>query len=391
MTRRRRLPPGAKWVTLPSGAKRVEIVLDAGQDPATGKRRQVRRRFRTEDEAKSAYTTMAAEVQAGTFTHRSAKTVESVCEEWLKGRRVRPATKANYTDVLKPVVAAYGQMSVQQLTKAHVDELMTALSVGGLLKSNGRPRKPWSARSVNLMVTVLQMVLDDALRQGFVARNVAALVDRLEQTKPEMQTFTEAEVKRVLAAAAEDGRYEIAWHLALSGLRRGEICGLKWQDVDLDAGMVTIRRARIMVDSEVQEALPKSRSGERTLPLPDSLRGVLRRARKVQAEDRLRLPSGDYYVEGDYVLADEAGAPIHPETVGFRWHKMLDSAGVRHIRLHDARHTCGTLMHLRGVPVAVIAAWLGHKDASFTMRTYVHSQDDALRSAAAAVSVVTSA
>lgn len=389
MSTRRRLPPGAKWVTLPSGAKRVEVVIDAGHDPATGKRRQVRRRFKTIDEAKTAYTTMAAEVQAGVFVHRSSSTVEAVCQAWLAGRRVRPSTKANYTDVLKPVIAAYGQMSAQKLTKAHVDDLMTALAKGGLLKSNGKPRKPWSARSVNLMVTVLQMVLEDALKQGLVVRNVASLVDRFEQTKKEMQTFTEEEVKKVLAAAEDEGRYEIAWHLALSGLRRGEICGLKWEDIDEDAGTVTIRRARLLVDAEVQEALPKTGSGVRTLPLPEPLAVVLRRARKVQAADRLAL--GGHYSEAGYVLADEAGDPIHPETVGFRWRKLLEVADVRRIRLHDARHTCGTLMHLRGVPVAVIAAWLGHKDASFTMRTYVHSQDDALRSAASALALVTSA
>ena len=82
---------------------------------------------------------------------------------------------------------------------------------------------------------------------------------------------------------------------------------------------------------------------------------------------------------------------MHPETLGLAWGRLLDRAEVRHLRLHDARHTSGTLMHLRGVPVAVIAAWLGHADAAFTMRTYVHSQDDALRSAASVLDVVTSA
>jgi len=82
---------------------------------------------------------------------------------------------------------------------------------------------------------------------------------------------------------------------------------------------------------------------------------------------------------------------MHPETLGLAWGRLLERAGVRRLRLHDARHTCGRLMHLRGVPVAVIAAWLGHTDAAFTMRTYVHSQDDALRSAASVMDVVTSA
>ena len=82
---------------------------------------------------------------------------------------------------------------------------------------------------------------------------------------------------------------------------------------------------------------------------------------------------------------------MRPGTLVLAWKRLLTRAGVRQLRLHDARHTCGTLMHLRGVPVAVIAAWLGHIDAAFTMRTYVHSQNDALRSAASVMDVVTSA
>jgi integrase len=385
---RRRLPPGAKWVTLPSGAKRVEIVLDAGMNPATGKRRQVRRRFESEAEATKAYARMSSDVSAGVFTTRSTKTVEVVCRDWLAGRRLRPSTLANYADVLKPLRAAHGAMPVQRIEKAHIDALVTSLAAGGLSMSNGRPRRPWSPRSLNLMLTVLQMVLEDAVRQGWVVRNVAHLVDRVPQVKHEMRTFTEPEVHKLLAVAETD-RLEVAWHLALSGLRRGEVCGLTWDDVDFDAGELNIRQTRVRVDGVVLESTPKTEKGERALPLPDSLLRVLKRARTRQAEDRLRLP-GDY-LEGGYVVADAGGSPMHPETLGLAWDRLLKRAGVPHLRLHDARHTCGTLMHLRGVPVAVIAAWLGHTDAAFTMRTYVHSQDDALRSAASVMDVVTSA
>jgi hypothetical protein len=130
MSTRRRLPPGAKWVDLPSGQKRVEVVLDAGLNPATGKRRQVRRRFTSEDAARKAYARMSADVSAGTFTTRSAKTVEIVCRDWLAGRRLRPATVANYADVLKPIRAAHGGTPVQRLEKVHIDELVTSLVAG---------------------------------------------------------------------------------------------------------------------------------------------------------------------------------------------------------------------------------------------------------------------
>jgi integrase len=95
------------------------------------------------------------------------------------------------------------------------------------------------------------------------------------------------------------------------------------------------------------------------------------------------------YVDSGLLVCNEIGEPLHPDTVSDYWDRLTIAAGVRRIRLHDARHTCGTLMHLQGVPTAVIAAWLGHADASFTMRTYVHSQDDALSEAAQILGSVT--
>ncbi|PPJ25160.1 hypothetical protein C5E45_18900 [Nocardia nova] len=107
---------------------------------------------------------------------------------------------------------------------------------------------------------------------------------------------------------------------------------------------------------------------------------VLKRARRRQAADKLQL--GEAYQDLGYVACNEDGTPYHPDTLTHRWARAVKRAGVRHIRLHDARHTCGTTMHLRKVPLAVIAAWLGHADASVTARIYTHSQADALRDAA---------
>ena len=88
---------------------------------------------------------------------------------------------------------------------------------------------------------------------------------------------------------------------------------------------------------------------------------------------------GEAHADSGYVAGNEAGEPYTPDSLTRMWHKLTNAAGVRPIRLHDARHSCGTAMHLRGVPLAVIAKWLGHADASVTARIYAHSQDDALR------------
>jgi integrase len=94
------------------------------------------------------------------------------------------------------------------------------------------------------------------------------------------------------------------------------------------------------------------------------------------------LAFGQGYGPGEYVACDEMGRPYHPNLLTFRWGRMLDDLGIERVRLHDARHSCGTLMQLRGVPIAVIAAWLGHASAAFTMAVYAHNQDNALKAAA---------
>jgi integrase len=113
---------------------------------------------------------------------------------------------------------------------------------------------------------------------------------------------------------------------------------------------------------------------------------VLKAARKRQAVERLALGAGSW----DYVVCNEAGEPYHPQVLSRYWREAVKAAGIRHIKLHAARHTCATLMHLSGVPVAVIAAWIGHKDATLTMKVYTHSQNDALKAAGATLDRVVS-
>ena len=376
---RRQLPPGASWITLPSGARRVELVLDIGVDPATGRRRQTRRRYATAEEALEAYTAIRTEVREGRYVARTGLTVAEVCTDWLTGRRLRAGTLANYRNSLKPLIAAYGAVPIQSLTKKQLNELVTQLQSGQLQRADGKSRRPWKPKTVNLMLRVITMMLEDAQRQGLVVRNVAELIDRVPQTEPEIDTYTEAEV-RVVLDAARSNRLEHAWHLALSGLRRGEVCGLRREDIDLERMTVTVLRSRVSVDGIVIEEAPKTRSGARTLPLPPPLAEILRRAKVRQAAER--LAAGACYKDSGYLITDPQGLPLHPETVSDYWDILVAGAGVRRIRLHDARHTCGTLMHLQGVPVAVIAAWLGHSNPAFTMKTYVHSQPDALLIAA---------
>jgi integrase len=138
--------------------------------------------------------------------------------------------------------------------------------------------------------------------------------------------------------------------------------------------------------STVVENEPKTASSWRTLPLDDGLIAVLRRAKATQAQEKLAVGAG--YADSGYVASTEAGQPYTPGVLTHMWHDVAEAAGVRRIRLHDARHSCGTALHLRGVPLGVIAKWLGHADEAITAKIYAHSQDDSLRAAGQSLGAV---
>jgi integrase len=170
---------------------------------------------------------------------------------------------------------------------------------------------------------------DDKVAQGNAVRNVAKLVDRVAGDAAEMRTLTERDMFRILDHECRDRRL---WALPLYGLRRGEIAGLRWTNVDLKAKPVRTVENRVAVGAEIMSGI----QGEHgTLPLPDDVVDVLRAARKGQTEERLAC--GSAYGSGEYVASGEFGQPSHPNLLTSRGGRMLDALGIERVRLHDAR------------------------------------------------------
>ncbi|MBB1013022.1 site-specific integrase [Dietzia kunjamensis] len=271
---------------------------------------------------------------------------------------------------------------MHELTKAHIDVLMQRLKDGTLPKADGTKRRPYGPRARRYTLTTLRMILKSEVDQGHLARNVALFVDMPSLDSKELQAFTAEQAEKLLESTKNDF-LGIAWRLGLTGLRRGEIAGLRWDAVDLEAGTMTIDETLVSVSGRPRKRTPKTSSGLRTLPLPVSLVSALKRQQELQRASRILY--GPEYEDSGYVVTDARGRQVKPDRLTRSWYRACDKAGVPRIRLHDARHTCATLLHLQGVPIAVIAAWLGHVDASFTLRTYAHSQNDALKLAAASI------
>ncbi len=217
MTTARKTDP-IKKITTRAGTK-YRFIIDLGKRP-DGKRDQKCYTFDKYTDARSARAKIISDRKAGTLVKPTKITVAEAITAWLKGRRnLRPSTQRSYSDSLRLVSDRLGRIQVQNLTKAHLDALVTELLATGRRIGNVK-RKGLSPRSVNVALTLLSAVLEDAVKQGTLSRNVAKLVERAGQDKHEMNTWTEAQAAAFLDAVVDD-RFSAAWQLSLYGLRPG--------------------------------------------------------------------------------------------------------------------------------------------------------------------------
>ncbi len=227
---RRQLPPQIKKIEVldrktAKTVVRYQLTVDAGLNPETGKRQQVRRRYATEKQARDALAEVGDTAAKGMFVARSAVTVETLCVDWLASLHNARATTVNaYRFSLAPLREHHGDLPVQKLTRPDLDKLLVALRDGGTATAKGKRRRAWSARSLNKAVDAWRMVLAYGVERRELSHNVAATMKKVERVRREMDTYTPDEIRRVLRVADEDRNGHL-WYLALSGLRRGEVAG----------------------------------------------------------------------------------------------------------------------------------------------------------------------
>jgi integrase len=367
-------------IVLKDGTVRWRFTIDVGRR-SDGGRDQRRYTYPTQKEAKAERAKIIASKSTGTFVVPVKVTVAVLVAEWLESKRsLKASTRSTYAGALRHVTSRLGDVEVQKLTKADVVGLVRHMRTEGRLVGNAK-RKGVSGRTVNVALTILRAILDDAVKQGRLARNVAALVDNERHVPKQTHTWTADEAQAYLVSVASD-RLQAAWILSLYGLRRGEILGLRWSDVDLVARTLTVRWTRGESRGVVHEYEPKSQRSTRTLPLDElavTALTTLQLKQRDEEDDAGAAYDATCPLCSDvHVIADELGRPYRPEWLSDRFEALVRVAKLPAIRLHDARHTAGTLMHLNGVPTAVISAWLGHSSSAFTMKQYVHSQDPAV-------------
>lgn len=346
-----------------------------------GGRKQVTKTFDTLPEARRFVTETRAKVARGEFQAPSNDTLRQVAERWLTSRvDVRPVTVEGYRASLQAVLRRIGDRKVQSLTRADMVSLVAWLSAQGGKPSKANPLgRALTPRAVRAAMVALGQVLDMAVHDGLVRENVSRGVKRprvVERVGTDLEHWNPAQLLG-FRDYVDDPRTDTegrtwqpaAYRLTLSGLTRSDVLGLRWSDVDLDHGTVTVRQGRVALAASgagTHTDAPKSAQRRRTVPVemlhPGTV-AMLKSLKAAQAADRLKVGSAyanGTTVESQYVVVNELGEPVRPEVYSDTFKRLCVAAGVPVIRLHSVRHSLAFWLHGIGVTPADAASLLGH-------------------------------
>lgn len=345
--------------------------LETVTDPETGEQKIVERRnqitksgFPTAKAAWEARQQREAELAAGVNVNPSQATLAAYMRAWLDGRHeIADSSWAIYDRDLRLRVMAYpiGSVPLQKLTPLHISAWLGELVTAG-----------YASKTIHGAYTVVSAALKQAVDWGMVNRNVASLAQPPRIESPELQTWTPEEMTQFLATSDLDD-YAPLWRLALlTGLRRGELLALKWSDVDLERGTLTVQRT-MTTDRKLRPVIgiqTKSRAGRRQIALPSQIVTQLRAHR-----DRLqfrRQAAGSLWVEHDLVFPGPRGKHYSASWIRYHQHRLMTAAGVPAIPLHGFRHTAATFALIMGEHFRNVQAMLGHSSVAMTLDRYSH-------------------
>ena len=364
---------------LKNGKTCWRVIVEMGTGPDGKRKRTYRNVHGTKKEAEALMARLLSELNTGSYIEPAKISLTEYLRDWLKGYEpnLSPTTVDSYRiNVEKHIIPYIGHIPLQQLKPMHVQNLYQDLLENGRADGKGG----LSARSVLYVHRTLREALQHGVKLQLVARNVADLVTLPRANKYSATVYSEDELVQLLQIS-KDTDMEIIILLAVSlGLRRGELLGLKWSDIDLEEKRIIIRHNHVQTTQGNITKTPKSTSSIRTLELPDGLIPILQKHKDFQEDNKQKL--GNSYHNDDYVYCQADGSPYCPGYISKKFAAFLKKHGLKHIRLHDLRHSNATLMLKYGVPAKVASERLGHSTIGITLDLYSHVLDDMQKEAA---------
>jgi integrase len=352
---------------------RYYAVLYEGIDPTTGKpRHRWHAAGDTRKGAEKTLTELVKRMHDGDYRSPDKISLgDYLLERWLpsKRTRVKPSTASAYErNIRLHINPNIGRIGLQKLQPEDLDELYVKLLIDG--KRNGT-KGGLSAKSVRNVHATIQSALSDATRKGTVFRNVADIADppSISRSGRSMNVWTGDQLRTFLETIADHDLYPLYFLAATTGMRRGEVAGLLWRSVDLDAGRLTVNQQIVSVEYKLIEDDLKTASSRRTIDLDEQTVAMLRRHRRHQLEQR--MATGRRGDDG-FVFATPDGSPIHPDLISQTFQRFMARSDLPKIRLHDLRHTHATILLQENVHPKVVSERLGHSSIAFTMTVYQH-------------------
>jgi integrase len=353
--------------------------VPAGWSPKTGKPKREYIYGKTRAEVAEKLAKTLSEIHAGTYVAPDKITTGGWLDRWLAGKlKLRRSTRENYdymiTQHLKPVI---GNKLLRKIQRPELQKLINDLHEKGHVDGNGG----LSPRSVEIAAIILRSSLKRAWLDGLIGRNPAAGLELPEKNAEEVVPFTREEAIAFLNKA-KDNRQFAAYYLDLrSGVRRGELLGFQWKDIDRKAMQIRVQRQLLQIlqpeGSRTKYALefapPKTKKSKGTIPLSHGTLAVLDAHRA--AQDKERAFFGDKYQDEDLIFCTPDGRRLWPRNVNRQYRALLKAAKIPYRKLHALRHTCATLLIEDGEELKVVQELLRHTSISTTANIYVHVLD----------------
>jgi len=342
---------------------------------ADGDRRQISKGgFRTKTEAQHHLVDSLHAVQSDEYVEQSRLSfADYLLERWLPlvESSLRPSTLNSYKSMLKLyVLPSLGAIQLQKLRADDLDQLYARLLKDG--RQDGRGGL--SPKTVRSLHNMLHKALRDAERKGLVSRNVVSMADpprRSQSGSSAMRTWTPEQL-RVFLAALSGHRLEAAYLLAATtGMRRGEVLGTRWSDLDIQHRRLAVRQTVICLNYKISFGTPKTARGRRLIALDPATMTALVKHLQEQEAERTVLEGG--FEDHNLCFAKIDGSPIHPDYFSQLFDRTVARLPIPRIRLHDLRHTHATIGLAAGIPPKVMSDRLGHSTVAFTQDIYMHA------------------
>lgn len=329
--------------------------------------------FRTKADANKWLTTSLAAAQTGDLVAPSRLLFgDYLTQQWLPTaeRLLRPSTLDSYQRLTtRHVIPALGHLPLQELRPQHLDVLYSTLLRTGHVSGQGG----LAPKTVHYIHTIIHKALKDAERKGLVLRNVADAADspRLNRSGNQtLRTWTAPQLRGFLEAVSDHPLYAAFLLGATTGMRRGELLGLRWSDIEWQPQRLSVRQTLLSVNYKLSFGTPKTQRGRRSIALDDRTVAALRDHRR---EQRRQLEVTETANHTDLVFLGFRGGPVHPDYFSQLFKRQIAKLDLPEIRLHDLRHTHATLGLGASVPAKVISDRLGHATVAFTQDIYMHS------------------